>query len=145
MPSLVIVPGSFSGPEHYAALLPLLQKDYEVIVGTLQSADRSPPRKPATLQEDAAYFRGIIETLASQGKDVVIIAHSFGGMVATESVQGVTKQEREAKGLKGGVVKVIYLASVLPDIGKSCVDVQGEVVSAPGFTVEVMVPGSSRK
>lgn len=139
MPSIVIVPGSFSGPEHYQALVPLLDKDYEVIVGTLQSADREPPRKAATMHEDAAYFRGIIEALASQGKDVIIIGHSYGGSVANESVQGVTKPEREARGLKGGVVKIVYLATRIREIGDNGLAEQGDMVNS-AMNVEVYTP-----
>lgn len=96
-PSIVIVPGSFTGPELYSTIASLLKdQGYEAFVGTLQSASRTPPEKAATMKEDAAYFRGIVEFLAGQGKDVVILGHSYGGIVATESVKGATKAEREA-------------------------------------------------
>ncbi|OKL59932.1 hypothetical protein UA08_04852 [Talaromyces atroroseus] len=127
-PAIVIVPGSFTGPEFYDSLSSILQKEhgFEVIVGALQSASRSPPEKPATLQEDAAYFRGIVEALSSQGKDIVIVGHSFGGAVATQSVKSVTKPERQAAGADaGGAVRMVYLASVLPDIGQAPLEAMG--------------------
>ncbi|KAH8700115.1 Alpha/Beta hydrolase protein [Talaromyces proteolyticus] len=118
-PSIVIIPGSFTGPDIYSNFASLLRgRGYEVIVGILQSANRTRPEKAATLQEDAAYFRGVAETLASQGKDVVVVGHSYGGVVATESVKGVIKTEREAHGKAGGVVRVVYLVSVVADIGQ---------------------------
>jgi hypothetical protein len=77
------------------------------------------------MKEDAAYFRGIAEFLASKGKDVVVLGHSYGGIVATECVKGVTKAEREEQGKPGGVVKVLYLASVLGDVGQGSLEAMG--------------------
>lgn len=125
-PSIIIIPGSFSGPDLYTTLGSQLEgQGYEVFVGTLQSASRTPPKKGATMKEDAAYFRGIAELLASQGKDVVVLGHSYGGIVATECVKGVTKTEREAQGKTGGVVKVLYLASVVGDVGQGSLEAMG--------------------
>jgi hypothetical protein len=127
-PTIVIVPGSFTSGSAYETLTSILTKqyNYEVIVGTLQSTSRAPPEKPATMQEDAAYFRGIIEALSNQGKDVVVVGHSYGGIVATESVKKVTKLERQAQGKSaGGVVRVIYLASLIAQIGETALQVIG--------------------
>uniref|UniRef100_A0A093V731 Putative strigolactone esterase D14 like n=1 Tax=Talaromyces marneffei PM1 TaxID=1077442 RepID=A0A093V731_TALMA len=123
-PTIVIVPGSFTSPSAYDTLSSILnqQYGYEVIVGTLQSTSRVPPEKPATMQEDAAYFRGIIESLSNQGKDVVVVGHSYGGIVATESVKKVTKPERQVQGMSaGGVVRVIYVASLVAQIGETAI------------------------
>ncbi|KAE8549132.1 hypothetical protein TMatcc_000092 [Talaromyces marneffei ATCC 18224] len=127
-PTIVIVPGSFTSPSAYDTLSSILnqQYGYEVIVGTLQSTSRVPPEKPATMQEDAAYFRGIIESLSNQGKDVVVVGHSYGGIVATESVKKVTKPERQVQGMSaGGVVRVIYVASLVAQIGETAIQVIG--------------------
>lgn len=133
-PSLVIVPGSFTGPEFYDTLSSILQKShgYEVIVGALQSASRGPGEKPATLHEDAAYFRGIITALAAQGKDVVIIGHSYGGIVASQAAQSVTKTE--ARG--AGVVRVVYLASPLSEVGQAPLEAMGGQL---GPNIKIMV------
>ncbi|CRG92405.1 hypothetical protein PISL3812_09464 [Talaromyces islandicus] len=125
-PSIVIIPGSFSGPELYTILgSQLVGHGYEVFVGALQSASHTPPERPATMKEDAAYFRGIAEFLASQGKDVVVLGHSYGGIVATECVKGVTRAERKEQGKPGGVVRVVYLASVIGDVGQGSLEAMG--------------------
>lgn len=139
-PSIVIVPGAFTGPEVYTTLASILreQHGYEVIVGTLQSTSRTPPEKPATLQEDAAYFRGIIETLSSQGKEVVVVGHSYGGAVATQSVKSVTKPGRQAAvgGGGGGAVRVVYLATPVPEIGQTPFEAMGGYL---GSFIKIMV------
>jgi len=91
-PSIVIVPGSFSPPSFYAAVAENLRRNgYEAIVGALVSASRVPPAPAATMDEDAVYFRGIVSGLADEGKDVVILTHSYGGVVGTEAAQGYAK------------------------------------------------------
>lgn len=96
-----------------------------------------PPEKPATLQQDAAYFRGIIEALSNQGKDVVVVGHSYGGIVATESVKKVTKSERQAQGKSaGGVVKIIYVASIVAQIGETAIQAMGGQL---GPTIKILV------
>jgi pimeloyl-ACP methyl ester carboxylesterase len=125
-PAIVIVPGSFSPPSLYTGVSECLQKDgYETIIGTLESASREPPAPAATMEDDAAAFHAIIEKLANQGKDVVIVAHSYGGIVATQAAEGLAKTDREAGGKKGGIVRVVYLSSVVPEAGKSLQDVGG--------------------
>ncbi|RAO65900.1 uncharacterized protein BHQ10_001912 [Talaromyces amestolkiae] len=127
-PTIVIVPGSFTSAAAYETLASVLAKqyNYEVIVGTLQSTIRAPPEKAATLQEDAAYFRGVIEALLNQGKDVVVVGHSYGGIVATESVKKVTHSERQAQGKStGGVTKIIYVASIVAEIGETAIQAMG--------------------
>lgn len=138
-PTIVIVPGSFTSAAAYDILASILTKQYkyEVIVGTLQSTSRAPPEKAATLQEDAAYFRGVIEALSNQGKEVVVVGHSYGGTVATESVKKVTQSERQAQGKgSGGVVKVIYVASIVAQIGETAIQVMGGQL---GPTIKILV------
>ncbi|EED24540.1 conserved hypothetical protein [Talaromyces stipitatus ATCC 10500] len=132
-PTIVIVPGSFTSASAYETLASILTKQYsyEAIVAPLQSTARAPPENPATMQEDAAYFRGIIEALSSQGKDVVVVGHSYGGIVATEAVKQVTKPERQERGKSAdGVVGVVYVAALVAQIGEPAIKVMGGQLGA---------------
>ncbi|KIW62374.1 hypothetical protein PV04_10554 [Phialophora macrospora] len=127
-PAILIIPGSFCTAQMYYALeaaITALSPTQETYLANLPSAIRNPPEQPATLQDDALFFRGLIETLASQGKDVVLVAHSYGGVVATETLRGVSKQERLKAGNPGGVVRVVYLAAHVPAEGSSLEDTVG--------------------
>jgi hypothetical protein len=46
-----------------------------------------------------------------QGREVVLIAHSYGGIPATAATQGQGVQERQAAGLNGGFHSIIFLAA----------------------------------
>ena len=134
-PSIVIVPGSFSFASMYYDVVGRIKKEgYEVFVNNLPSTSRNPPEKPASLNDDAVFVRAIIENLADQGKDVLVVTHSYGGVVGTEATKGVGKIERQAKGKLGGVVRIAYLTSVIPPEGGSLISEQGE---APPTMVEI--------
>lgn len=133
-PTIVIVPGSFSTASVYYDLVKRIEtKGYEVYVNSLPSTIRNPPEKPATLEDDAAFCRSIIEGLADQGRDIMVLTHSYGGVVGTEAAKGLGKVERQAKGQLGGIVRMAYLASIVPPEGGSLLGEQGE---APTELVE---------
>jgi pimeloyl-ACP methyl ester carboxylesterase len=138
-PAIVIVPGSFSPASFYADVVDALGSyGYEVIVETLLSSARSPLRgeKAATMQEDADLFHDIVERLADQGKDVVLVTHSYGGIVGTECSKGLSKEERKALGKTGGISRFVYVTSVVPTPGNSLKDLMGDLLP-PFLTVEV--------
>ena len=133
-PAIVVVPGSFSPASFYADLVSALRsRGYEATVETLLSSARSPLRgeKAATMQEDAELFHAIAEKLADQGKDVVIVTHSYGGIPGTECSKGLSKEERKAIGKPGGISRFVYVTSVVPPPGKSLKDLMGDLV--PSF------------
>lgn len=69
------------------------------------------------MYDDAALIASEVEKFADQGKDVVILAHSYGGVPMTESVKGLSKKERAAAGKKGGIVRLGYMTALVPEVG----------------------------
>ncbi|EFX05244.1 hypothetical protein CMQ_3313 [Grosmannia clavigera kw1407] len=45
------------------------------------------------------------------GKEIVVVAHSYGGIPSTVAVQNQEVAERSARGLKGGFRNIIFLAA----------------------------------
>jgi surfactin synthase thioesterase subunit len=122
-PTIVWIPGSFTlGSFYNDVAAKLRQIGYETIVHGLPSASRRPPEKPATLYDDAEFYRNEAEKLAAQGKDVIFVGHSYGGMVASEAAKGVIKSERQTTGKQGGLVQIVYVTCVVPPVGKSLKD-----------------------
>lgn len=52
----------------------------------------------------------ILPLIEQQGKDVVILAHSYGGVVAGGAAKGLDKPTRGSQGHTTGVVGLIYVA-----------------------------------
>ncbi|EXJ69546.1 uncharacterized protein A1O5_07582 [Cladophialophora psammophila CBS 110553] len=146
MSSIIIIPGSFTTAPMYYDLVDKIQalrggESGSVFVNNLPSASRNPPEEPATLDDDAAFFRAIIEKLAERGQDVVVVAHSYGGVVGTEALKEVSKAEREARGQPGGVVRIVYLTAHVPSEGSSVTSMLGD---APTEMVEYGKDGFHR-
>lgn len=130
-PQLLIVPGSYTSALAYISIRDHLRKSHpslpEAIIYDLPTASSGPPLPPPTLYDDAAFFAEKITELVDQGVDVVLFAHSYGGVVAREAMKGVSKAERESQGKSGGVAKVIYLSSVICEPGETCAEVLKDV------------------
>ena len=139
-PAILIIPGSFSPAHFYAGIVNSLKETgYEAHVYDLPSASRRPPQQAATLADDAEFFHQEAATLADQGKDVVLLPHSYGGLVASECVKGLSKAERSEAGKLGCVSKTIFLTSVVPSVGESLQSLMGSLL--PEFIkVDVRFP-----
>ncbi|KAF1843463.1 alpha/beta-hydrolase [Cucurbitaria berberidis CBS 394.84] len=137
---LVLVPGSFAYSALYEPLItPLRAKG--LIIHALD-----PPCFPASykkgtpspsMYDDAAFINAFVTKLAEEGKDIVLLAHSYGGTPATESLKGVTKKEREAQGKKGGVVRVAYLTAIVPKIGEHLAQVISAAAQGGAPPIEI--------
>lgn len=129
--AFVLVPGSFSPPLYYHKVSERLRaKGHEVteinLLTCVQNRDSDEARPAATMYQDAAMLKKVIEEWADKGYEVVLAANSYGGFPGSESVKGLGKSERSQRGLKGGVVGLAMLASFLPDVGQSVVSLMGE-------------------
>jgi hypothetical protein len=88
--------------------------------------------------DDAAVIRGKLEVLIEkEDKNVLVLAHSYGGRAASEAAdQRFSVKEREKEGKKGGLLG-IFNASAFPlPVGKSMLSF-GEGTTIPGFTIHV--------
>ncbi|CAI7665833.1 unnamed protein product [Penicillium manginii] len=77
-----------------------------------------------TLEDDVQSLRGVLTAYVDEGRDVIVVAHSYGGVVASSAVEGLTKTARTADE-SGGVTKVIYLAAFALDKGQSLLGILG--------------------
>ncbi|KAI1313263.1 Alpha/Beta hydrolase protein [Xylaria venustula] len=71
------------------------------------------------LADDAQYIHSALATLADAGKDIIIVPHSYGGHVAANAVTGLGVKERAAAGLRGGVLMIANLATMITPAGVS--------------------------
>ncbi|MCJ1435194.1 hypothetical protein MMC27_004566 [Xylographa pallens] len=126
-PSILLIPGSFALPEFYDPIVDAVAaQGYEIRGLHLPTVGlKTGPREgaPPSMYDDAAFIAGEVEKLADEGKDVILIAHSYGGIPATESTKGLRKEERREKGKKGGVVALAYMTAVVPALGVSAMGV----------------------
>lgn len=119
-PLLVFLPGGWHTPEAYGPTTSILEKAGYTTIGISLPTIGS-ELKNLTPQEDwkedVDAIRAELLKHIGKGKDIVLIAHSYSGTVASEACNGLGKANRELLGLPGGVVKLVYLAALVLDIG----------------------------
>ncbi|KAJ5776792.1 hypothetical protein N7520_000038 [Penicillium odoratum] len=64
--------------------------------------------------------------MKSKGKKIVVVAHSYGGMVGAGAVKGMEYAKRKKDGSNGAVVILVYLAAFVAKSGTSLQDMLGE-------------------
>lgn len=79
------------------------------------------------LQPDIAAIRDLVERECNAGHDVVVVSHSWSGLPVNSALDGLSKNEREQSGQKGGVVQLVFLSAFIPDVGESLIGAFGGV------------------
>ncbi|KAG9239359.1 hypothetical protein BJ875DRAFT_501418 [Amylocarpus encephaloides] len=59
--------------------------------------------------EDVVVIRHIISRCIESGLDVIVVLHGWSGVVGGEALQGLGKAERTRRGLRGGVVRIVFI------------------------------------
>ncbi|KAJ5644492.1 alpha/beta-hydrolase [Penicillium longicatenatum] len=77
------------------------------------------------LYADIAHTKSVLRTLAEQGRQIVVVNHSYGGLVGAGAVEGLGFKQREQTGLSGGVIQVVWMAAFVASKGMSIVDMLG--------------------
>ncbi|KAF2502746.1 alpha/beta-hydrolase, partial [Lophium mytilinum] len=115
-PTIVFVAGAFSNFDGYTPTTSILkQEGYEVIPVTLPSVGANPPH--ADFSAEVSAIRDAAMAPMNAGKDVVLVVHSWAGVPGSEAMKGLSKSDRESNGLKGGVVRLVYLTAAVLEVG----------------------------
>ena len=139
LPRIVLVPGAWHGPSCMATVTSKLEAfGYQVHSRQLPAVGN--PNPPKDLSEDIAAIRGLVEEAIGEGNEVVVVPHSWGGIVAGSALIGLGKEERQAEDKKGGVVRTAYIAAFIVPEGVSLMDVLQHQIP-PWWNVEVCTLG----
>ncbi len=74
------------------------------------------------MADDAAHIHGVVEALADDSKEVLVVMHSYGGIPGTQAMKSLTGKERKGDGKQGGVTGMVYVTSLLINEGESSED-----------------------
>ena len=123
-PSIIFIPGSYVLLSVYQPLFDAVSKaGYEIkgihppTVGLRSRQGRDGPAP--SMYDDAAMIAQETEKLADQGKDVILMGHSYAGVPMSQSTKGLGKEERKAQGKPGGIVRLAFIACLVPAVGNS--------------------------
>ena len=115
-PVFVFAPGAWHTPDCYEIVREQLHSNgWETEAVAYPSVGAEPPNKG--LADDAAVLRATMTTLADAGREIVLVVHSYGGLVGQNAVEGLGYKQRAAAGKKGGVIMFVYLTAFVAPKG----------------------------
>ena len=115
-----------------------------MVVPALLSCN-SPDPASATCSKDADIVRNAILPVLDQGKDVLVLAHSYGGIPAGGAVKGLSKVQREKEGEKAGVIGLVYVSAFVVPGDVSLLTVMGGKHAPYVIENNVKVPRSTAR
>jgi len=129
--TIVLVQGSFQKPLVYEPLVNRLKSlGYPTIHPLLPSCTNvdDPTFPSITLIDDALAIRlELIRQIEYGGKTIVVVMHSYGGLVGSEAIpEELTYIYRKTRGLPGGVIYLYYFSAFILPVGKSVLEAFGE-------------------
>ncbi|KAJ5186750.1 hypothetical protein N7449_011514 [Penicillium cf. viridicatum] len=117
-PVFVFVPGAWHATDTFDVVRDLMHKRglaTEAI--STPSVGAFPPDKG--LHADIEHTHAVLKEMVEAGRQVVVVNHSYGGMVGAGAVEGLGYSQRCKVGLPGGVIMVVWMAAFVTPKGKS--------------------------
>lgn len=124
-PTIIIIPGAWQKPVAFEKAVKLLeQAGYPTVHVPLPTVgDLDAPL--ASLVDDVETVRKVVIPLVDEGKEVVLVGHSSGGISMSGATEGLDVASRKAEGKQGGVARCIFLAAFVLPKGQSLLGVLG--------------------
>ncbi|KAE8375739.1 hypothetical protein BDV26DRAFT_283214 [Aspergillus bertholletiae] len=125
-PTIIFVPGAWLVPEFYRPFLEAVQAaGFPTYTAELLSLNPVDPAA-ADCATDAESIRRLVCSLVEdEGRDVVLVMHSYASMPGAAAAVGISKSERVKQEKKGGVLGLVCMGAFLVPEGISCAGTQG--------------------
>jgi len=110
-PTIVLVAGSWHRAETWDKVDSFLEKEgHKCIPIGLQSSSSN---ASASILDDITAVRDAIVAETTQGRDVVVVVHSFGGVVGESAIKGLTRPRKGSAsvGKSGHVIGLVMIAT----------------------------------
>ena len=141
-PTFLFIPGAWHFPAYFDPLIAYLSEHgYSSVAVTLPAVNSSPAA--TSLQPDVDAAAAALAALLDDGADVVVVMHSYGGMVGTDAVGRVVKERASADGSEGKqsakIKRLVYVAAHVPLEGQSLFDAIEGATDAPPFPTHHLI------
>jgi len=126
-PTIILVAGAWMLPSTYENFLAILQKaGYPTSYASYPSLNPVDPLKADVAADSAAIREKVmLPLIETQGKEVVVVMHSYGGMPGSVAFVELGKTQRAHHGKRGGVVGLVFISGFVLQEGASVADGQG--------------------
>lgn len=127
-PHIFVIPGAY----HPGSTFNLFIQSLEAAGFSAETTtNRSAGNAGITVQDDVTHVQSILIPQMDEGKEIVVVAHSYGGVVGSGVIAGLDKRDREARGLKGGIIGIICIAALMTAPDKSILDMRSGGALSP--------------
>ena len=138
-PIFFCVPGGSCTPEFYDPIRErLTNHGYSSVAIHLPSMGAKPAKYDFT--EDVEAIREGVTELVAKNEEVIVILHSYAGLPGGQALEGLGKAEREKQGLKGGVIRLVFIMSWIVPEGFQGMERGDTSKSSPFQTIDIEVP-----
>lgn len=129
-PFIALIHGSWHPPHYYRKLIGQLQQQgFTVVAPPLTSVGFDDSIEGKTYKDDVKRIHDVLLPYLETGREAVLVCHSSGGISGSAATEGQTLDERRARGEKGGIRGIVYMAAfALPEKGTSLLDAVGGVL-----------------
>lgn len=112
-PGICFISGAWHTPSHYDIIKTKLEEHgFQVLIPKLPTCSNDGRR---TWKDDVAEIQRVVTPHMDQGKEFIIVAHSYGGIPGCCATQGYTTSERLDQGKRGGFRAIVFVtAFVIP-------------------------------
>ncbi|KAJ5305833.1 hypothetical protein PENANT_c015G02068 [Penicillium antarcticum] len=119
LPEIVLIHGAWHTPKNYTSYMTDLQKaGFTVHAPHLPSNNGIRP-PTASLPEDISLVRNLVQDLVNTGTRILMVMHSYGGLVGTSAIQDLDLSTRQANNQPGGVIHLLYLCAYMLSPGET--------------------------
>lgn len=119
--AVVIIPDAYSVPAQYERVASYCRSFGSEIVVVQNPSTAS----VGTLYDDASNARHHVQALVQRGKEVMILGHGYGAMVASQCCQGLTRDDMMSRRRSGGIVRLLFIAGIIATEGQSALQALG--------------------
>lgn len=110
---IFIVPGTWHPSSAYESFASHLRKaGYATHIAALPSFDPTHVNTSCAADTDAVR-RQLLSFLEADGSDIVVFAHSYGGIPGGGAAVGLSKSFRSQNSQKGGVLGLVYMSAFI--------------------------------
>ncbi|KUJ12829.1 uncharacterized protein LY89DRAFT_538476, partial [Mollisia scopiformis] len=107
-PTILLIHGACHDPSIWSLIIPKLEP-LSYHYATVQLPTSNPKSLSLTPYDDVTAIHKIMIPLLEEGKEVVVVAHSYGACPGLASIEGNSIAERKDKGMEGGVRSVMFI------------------------------------
>lgn len=111
----------------------VVQDPYEDCTAARKTIESELAKGYAVLDSTVYWHEGLKRPCSN---DVIVVCHSYGGVVATNASIGLGKKEREARGEKNGIINIVFMCAFALPKGVSLWDALGRK-PLPWFVMDV--------